>query len=64
MKSLHRILFALFLAVSAISGCTDPVEEIPVTISLNKTLMSSLPVGSQQQLEAEVKPEGADITVL
>ena len=64
MKSLHRILFALFLAVSAISGCTDPVEEIPVTISLNKTLMSSLPVGSQQQLEAEVKPEGADVTVL
>lgn len=64
MKSLHRILFALFLAVSAVSGCTDPVEEIPVTISLNKTLMSSLPVGSQQQLEAVVKPEGADVTVV
>lgn len=64
MKSLHRILFALFLAVSAISGCTDPVEEIPVTISLNKTLMSALPVGSQQQLEAVVKPEGADVTVV
>ena len=64
MKSLHRILFALFLAVSAVSGCTDPVEEIPVTISLNKTLMSALPVGSQQQLEAVVKPEGADVTVV
>lgn len=64
MKSLHRILFAFFLVVSAISGCTDPVEEIPVTISLNKTLMSSLPVGSQQQLEAVVKPEGTDITVV
>lgn len=64
MKSLHRILFALFLAVSAISGCTDPIEEIPVKISLNKTLMSSLPVGSQQQLEAVVKPEGTDITVV
>ncbi len=64
MKSLHRILFALFLAVSAISGCTDPVEEIPVTISLNKTLMSALPVGSQQQLEAVVKPDGADATVV
>lgn len=64
MKSLHRILFALFLAVSAISGCTDPVEEIPVTISLNKTLMSALPVGSQQQLEAVVKPDGADVTVV
>ena len=64
MKSLHRILFALFLAVSAISGCTDPVEEIPVTISLNKTLMSALPVGSQQQLEAVVKPDGADVTVM
>lgn len=64
MKSLHRILFALFLAVSAISGCTDPVEEIPVTISLNKTLMSALPVGSQQQLEAVVKPDGTDVTVV
>lgn len=64
MKSLHRILFVLFLAVSAISGCTDPVEEIPVTISLNKTLMSALPVGSQQQLEAVVKPDGADVTVV
>ena len=64
MKSLHRILFALFLAVSAISGCTDPIEEIPVKISLNKTLMSSLPVGSQQQLEAVVKPEGTDVTVV
>jgi len=64
MKSLHRILFALFLAVSAISGCTDPIEEIPAKISLNKTLMSSLPVGSQQQLEAVVKPEGTDITVV
>ena len=64
MKSLHRILFALFLAVSAVSGCTDPVEEIPVTISLNKTLMSALPVGSQQQLEAVVKPDGADVTVV
>ena len=64
MKSLHRILFALFLVVSAISGCTDPVEEIPVTISLNKTLMSALPVGSQQQLEAVVKPDGADVTVV
>lgn len=64
MKSLHRILFAFFLVVSAISGCTDPVEEIPVTISLNKTLMSALPVGSQQQLEAVVKPDGADVTVV
>lgn len=64
MKSLHRILLAFFLVVSAISGCTDPVEEIPVTISLNKTLMSALPVGSQQQLEAVVKPDGADVTVV
>lgn len=63
MKSLYRILSVLFLAAVSLPGCTDPIEEVPVTISLNKELMSALPVGAEQQLVATVKPEGADVTV-
>lgn len=64
MKSLYRILSVLFLSSLVMSGCADPIEEIPVTISLNKGLMTALPVGGEQKLVATVKPEGADVTVV
>lgn len=64
MKSLYRIMSVLFLAAVALPGCTDPIEEVPVTISLNKELMSALPVGAEQQLIVTVKPEGTDVIVM
>lgn len=64
MKSLYRILYVLSVAFFAMAGCTDPVEEETVSIHLNKELITSLPVGSEQILTATVKPEGAAVTVV
>ena len=52
------------MAALVLAGCQKPVEEEPVTIRLNKTLISSLPVGSTQTLTATIAPEGAKVTVV
>ena len=63
MKTLLKGVYALFMAALVLAGCQKPVEEEPVTIRLNKTLISSLPVGSTQTLTATIAPEGAKVTV-
>ena len=64
MKTLLKGVYALFMAALVLAGCQKPVEEEPVTIRLNKTLISSLPVGSTQTLTATIAPEGAKVTVV
>ena len=63
MKTLLKGVYAFFMAALVLAGCQKPVEEEPVTIRLNKTLISSLPVGSTQTLTATIAPEGAKVTV-
>ena len=64
MKTLLKGVYALFMVALVLAGCQKPVEEEPVTIRLNKTLISSLPVGSTQTLTATIAPEGAKVTVV
>lgn len=64
MKTLLKGVYAFFMAALVLAGCQKPVEEEPVTIRLNKTLISSLPVGSTQTLTATIAPEGAKVTVV
>ena len=63
MKTLLKGVYAFLMAALVLAGCQKPVEEEPVTIRLNKTLISSLPVGSTQILTATIAPEGAKVTV-
>ena len=63
MKTLIKGVYAFLMAALVLAGCQKPVEEEPVTIRLNKTLISSLPVGSTQTLTATIAPEGAKVTV-
>lgn len=64
MKTLIKGVYAFLMAALVLAGCQKPVEEEPVTIRLNKTLISSLPVGSTQTLTATIAPEGAKVTVV
>ena len=64
MKTLLKGVYAFLMAALVLAGCQKPVEEEPVTIRLNKTLISSLPVGSTQTLTATIAPEGAKVTVV
>ena len=64
MKTLLKGVYAFFMVALVLAGCQKPVEEEPVTIRLNKTLISSLPVGSTQTLTATIAPEGAKVTVV
>lgn len=63
MKAFVKGLYALFVSALVLVGCTKPVEEVPVTIRLNKTMISSLPIGSTQTLVATVTPEGTPVTI-
>ena len=63
MKTLLKGVYVFIMAALVLSGCQKPVEEEPITIRLNKTLISSLPVGSTQTLTATITPEGAKVTV-
>ena len=63
MRILVKTLSVLALSSLFVAGCTDPVQEEPISIKLNKGLISNLPVGSSQTLVATVLPEGADVTV-
>ena len=63
MRILVKTLSMLALASLFVAGCTEPVQEEPVSIKLNKGLISNLPVGSTQTLVATVLPEGADVIV-
>ena len=64
MKTLIKGVYAFLMVALVLAGCQKPVEEEPVTIRLNKTLISSLPVGSTQTLTATIAPEGAKVTVV
>lgn len=63
MKLLHKVFSVLSFASLLLAGCTEPIAEVPVTVKLNKTLISAMPLGSEQQLTAVVSPEDADVTV-
>ena len=63
MKAFVKGLYALFVSALVLVGCTKQVEEVPVTIRLNKTMISSLPIGSTQTLVATVTPEGTPVTI-
>ena len=64
MKNIIKTLCIAGLLALAIVGCKKPHQEVQVTIRLNKELITSLPVGSEQTLVATVKPEGVDVTVI
>ena len=64
MKNIVRILFVVLIAAFAVIACEDPAQETPVKVSLNKSLISNLPVGSSQTLDAKLDPEGAAVTVV
>lgn len=63
MRIFVKTLSVLALASLFVAGCKEPVQEEPISIKLNKGLISNLPVGSTQTLVATVLPEGADVTV-
>lgn len=64
MKNLVKTLCIVGLFALAVVGCKEPPQEVQVTIHLNKELITSLPVGSEQTLVATVKPEGAAVSVI
>lgn len=61
MKSIVRIL-AMLALLAAFVGCDQLAEQ--VTVTLNKGLISNLPVGSQQTLKATVTPEEFSASVV
>jgi len=63
MKLLHKVFSVLFFASLLFAGCTEPIVEVPVTLKLNKSLISAMPLGSEQQLTAVISPEGTDVIV-
>lgn len=64
MKNLVKTLCIIGLFALAVVGCKEPPQEVQVTIHLNKELITSLPVGSEQTLVATVKPEDAAVSVI
>lgn len=64
MKKIIKIFSVVCAFSLALAACKEtPVEE-PVTIRLNKELITSLPVGSEQTLVATLSPEGAQVTIV
>lgn len=61
MKSIVRIL-AMLALLAAFVGCDQLAEQ--VTVTLNKGLISNLPVGSEQTLTATVTPEEFSASVV
>ncbi len=61
MKSIVRIL-AMLPLLAAFVGCDQLAEQ--VTVTLNKGLISNLPVGSEQTLTARVTPEEFSASVV
>ena len=64
MKSRYNIFIALLLAACSLFGCVEPEQEIPVTVRLNKEMISSLSVGTSQTLVATVMPEDAEVSLV
>lgn len=64
MKTLLKNLCILLVAAFTAFSCKEPVQEVPVTIHLNKELMSSLSVGSSQTLVATLNPKDAVATIV
>ena len=64
MKSRYNTFIALLLAACSLFGCVEPEQEIPVTVRLNKEMISSLSVGASQTLVATVMPEDAEVSLV
>ena len=64
MKTLLKTLSVLLVVAFTAFACKEPVQEVPVTVHLNKELISSLPVGSTQTLLATLNPKDAVATIV
>ena len=64
MKSRYNTFIALLLAACSLFGCVEPEQEIPVTVRLNKEMISSLSVGASQTLLATVMPKGTEVSLV
>lgn len=64
MKSCYNIFIALLLAACSLFGCVEPEQEIPVSVRLNKEMISSLSVGASQTLVAAVMPKGTEVSLV
>lgn len=64
MKAISRIAGMFALLASAVVSCEQLPGIEPVTVELNKELISNLPVGSEQTLVATLTPEGSEVTVV
>lgn len=64
MKSIFRYLLILCLSAFALAGCKKTELTEPVTVSLNRELISSLEAGAELRLVAEVRPEGEDVSLV
>lgn len=64
MRSVFRYIAAICLSVCALSGCKEQEISEPVTVTLNRELVSSLEVGEELTLYADVRPEGSDVSLV
>ena len=64
MKILGRLFSLVAAAIFVLAACEQPDVKEPVKIRLNKELMSNLPVGETQKLEATVTPVDAQVTLV
>ena len=64
MKSCYNIFIALLLAACSLFGCVEPEQEIPVSVRLNKEMITSLSVGASQTLLATVMPKGTEVSLV
>ena len=64
MKSRYNIFIALLLSACSLFGCIEPEQEIPVSVRLNKEMISSLSVGASQTLVATVMPKGTEVSLM
>ena len=64
MKAISRIAGMFALLASVVVSCEQLPGIEPVTVELNKELISNLPVGSEQTLIATLTPEGSEVTVV
>ena len=64
MKSRYNIFIALLLSACSLFGCVEPEQEIPVSVRLNKEMISSLSVGASQTLLATVMPKGTEVSLV
>lgn len=64
MKSRYNIFIVLLLSAYSLFGCVEPEQEIPVSVRLNKEMITSLSVGASQTLVATVMPKGTEVSLV